>query len=35
TKEQIEEDENRALQKINETLEGRAAKRRKLDEEVE
>nr|GFC33980.1 hypothetical protein [Tanacetum cinerariifolium] len=35
TKEQIEEDENRALQKINETLADRAAKRRKLDEEVE
>nr|GEW21786.1 uncharacterized protein [Tanacetum cinerariifolium] len=29
------EDENRALQKINETLAERAAKRRKLDEEVE
>nr|GFB67810.1 hypothetical protein [Tanacetum cinerariifolium] len=35
TKEQIEEDENRALQKINETLAQRAAKIRKLDEEVE
>nr|GEV99333.1 ribonuclease H-like domain-containing protein [Tanacetum cinerariifolium] len=35
TKEQIEEDENRALQKINETPAGRAAKRRRLDEEVE
>nr|GEX81501.1 reverse transcriptase domain-containing protein [Tanacetum cinerariifolium] len=35
TKEEIEEDENRALQKINETLAERAAKRRKLDEEVE
>nr|GEX18533.1 hypothetical protein [Tanacetum cinerariifolium] len=34
-KEQIEEYENRALQKINETLAERAAKRRKLDEEVE
>nr|GFD23256.1 hypothetical protein [Tanacetum cinerariifolium] len=34
-KEQIEEDENRALQKINETLAERAAKRRNLDEEVE
>nr|GFA51344.1 hypothetical protein [Tanacetum cinerariifolium] len=34
TKEQIEEDENRALQKLNETLAERAAKRRKLDEEV-
>nr|GEX42029.1 hypothetical protein [Tanacetum cinerariifolium] len=34
TKEQIEEDENRAPQKINETPEERAAKRRKLDEEV-
>nr|GEW63553.1 hypothetical protein [Tanacetum cinerariifolium] len=35
TKEQIEEDENRALQRLNETLAERAAKRRKLDEEVE
>nr|GEV17077.1 putative ribonuclease H-like domain-containing protein [Tanacetum cinerariifolium] len=35
TKEQIEEDKNRALQKINETLAERAAKRVKLDEEVE
>nr|GFB79979.1 hypothetical protein [Tanacetum cinerariifolium] len=35
TKEQIKEDENRALQKINETPAERAAKRRKLDEEVE
>nr|GEX88567.1 hypothetical protein [Tanacetum cinerariifolium] len=35
TKEQIEEDENRALQKLNETLIERVAKRRKLDEEVE
>nr|GEY85948.1 hypothetical protein [Tanacetum cinerariifolium] len=35
TKEQIEEDENRALQTINETPTERAAKRRKLDEEVE
>nr|GEV46280.1 hypothetical protein [Tanacetum cinerariifolium] len=35
TKEQIEEDKNRALQKLNETLVERAAKRRKLDEEVE
>nr|GEU64479.1 hypothetical protein [Tanacetum cinerariifolium] len=34
-KEQIEEEENRALQKINETPAERAAKRRKLDEEVE
>nr|GEV04339.1 putative ribonuclease H-like domain-containing protein [Tanacetum cinerariifolium] len=34
TKEQIEEDENRALQKLNETLAERAAKRRKLDVEV-
>nr|GEX24999.1 ribonuclease H-like domain, reverse transcriptase, RNA-dependent DNA polymerase [Tanacetum cinerariifolium] len=34
TEEQIEEDENRALQKINETLAERAAKRRKLDEEI-
>nr|GEW57462.1 hypothetical protein [Tanacetum cinerariifolium] len=31
TKEQIEEDKNRALQKINETPAERAAKRRKLD----
>nr|GEW69241.1 xylulose kinase-1 [Tanacetum cinerariifolium] len=36
TKEHIEEEEeNRALQKINETPAERAAKRRKLDEEVE
>nr|GFA28832.1 hypothetical protein [Tanacetum cinerariifolium] len=35
TKEQIEEDENRALQKLNETPAERAAKRRKLNEEVE
>nr|GEX84398.1 hypothetical protein [Tanacetum cinerariifolium] len=35
TKEQIKEDENRALQKLNETPAERAAKRRKLDEEVE
>nr|GEX12693.1 hypothetical protein [Tanacetum cinerariifolium] len=35
TKEQIEEDENSALQKLNETPAKRAAKRRKLDEEVE
>nr|GFC21547.1 hypothetical protein [Tanacetum cinerariifolium] len=35
TKEQIEEDENRALQTINKTPAERAAKRRKLDEEVE
>nr|GEZ40312.1 hypothetical protein [Tanacetum cinerariifolium] len=34
-KEQIEEDENRALQKLNETPAERAAKRRKFDEEVE
>nr|GEW40795.1 hypothetical protein [Tanacetum cinerariifolium] len=34
-KEQIEEDKNRALQKINETPAEKAAKRRKLDEEVE
>nr|GEV14378.1 hypothetical protein [Tanacetum cinerariifolium] len=34
TKEQIEEEENRALQKINETPAERAAKRRKLDEKV-
>nr|GFA26954.1 hypothetical protein [Tanacetum cinerariifolium] len=35
TKEQIKEEENRALQKINETPAERASKRRKLDEEVE
>nr|GEW72334.1 hypothetical protein [Tanacetum cinerariifolium] len=35
TKEQIEEDENRVLQKLNETPAKRASKRRKLDEEVE
>nr|GEY21309.1 hypothetical protein [Tanacetum cinerariifolium] len=34
TKEHIEEDENRALQKLNETPAERAAKRRKLDEEI-
>nr|GEV38384.1 hypothetical protein [Tanacetum cinerariifolium] len=35
TKEQIKEDENKALQKLNETLVEKAAKRRKLDKEVE
>nr|GFC16372.1 hypothetical protein [Tanacetum cinerariifolium] len=35
TNEHIEEDKNRALQKLNETLAERAAKRRKLDEELE
>nr|GFC38685.1 hypothetical protein [Tanacetum cinerariifolium] len=35
TKEQIEEDKNNALQTISETPAERAAKRRKLDEEVE
>nr|GEU71462.1 hypothetical protein [Tanacetum cinerariifolium] len=35
TKEQIEEDENRALHKLNETPAERAAKRRKLDAKVE
>nr|GEV28386.1 hypothetical protein [Tanacetum cinerariifolium] len=35
TKEQMEEDENRALHRINETLAQKAAKRRKLNEEVE
>nr|GFC15007.1 hypothetical protein [Tanacetum cinerariifolium] len=35
TKEQIEEDENRVLKTINETPAERAAKRRKLDDEVE
>nr|GEY80424.1 hypothetical protein [Tanacetum cinerariifolium] len=35
TKEQMEEEENRALQTINETPTQKAAKRRKLNEEVE
>nr|GEY64764.1 retrovirus-related Pol polyprotein from transposon TNT 1-94 [Tanacetum cinerariifolium] len=35
TKEQMEEEESRALQTINETLAENAAKRRKLNEEVE
>nr|GEV60139.1 hypothetical protein [Tanacetum cinerariifolium] len=35
TKEQMKEEESRALQRINETPAERAAKRRKLDEEVE
>nr|GEY82565.1 hypothetical protein [Tanacetum cinerariifolium] len=35
TKEQIEEEENRAIQSINETLAQKSAKRRKLNEEVE
>nr|GFC65577.1 hypothetical protein [Tanacetum cinerariifolium] len=35
SKEQIEEEENRALESINETLAQKAAKRRKLNEEVE
>nr|GEX87265.1 hypothetical protein [Tanacetum cinerariifolium] len=35
TKEQMEEEESRALQRINETPTERAAKRRKLDEKVE
>nr|GEZ00045.1 hypothetical protein [Tanacetum cinerariifolium] len=35
TKEQVEEDESRALQRLNETPADKAAKRRKLDEEVE
>nr|GFD31986.1 hypothetical protein [Tanacetum cinerariifolium] len=34
-KERIEEEENRELQKLNETPAERAAKRRKLDEDVE
>nr|GEV34476.1 retrovirus-related Pol polyprotein from transposon TNT 1-94 [Tanacetum cinerariifolium] len=34
TKEQLEEEENRAIQSINETLAQKAAKRRKLNEEV-
>nr|GEZ57459.1 hypothetical protein [Tanacetum cinerariifolium] len=35
TKEQLEEEENRAIQSINETSAQKAAKRRKLNEEVE
>nr|GEW92940.1 uncharacterized mitochondrial protein AtMg00810-like [Tanacetum cinerariifolium] len=35
TKEQIEEEESRALKRLNETLAEKAAKRQKLDEEVE
>nr|GEU80445.1 hypothetical protein [Tanacetum cinerariifolium] len=35
TKEQLEQEENRSLQKLNETLAEREATRRKLDEEVE
>nr|GEV38947.1 hypothetical protein [Tanacetum cinerariifolium] len=35
TKEQIEEDENKALKRLNETPAKKAAKRQKLDEEVE
>nr|GEV89042.1 helitron helicase-like domain-containing protein [Tanacetum cinerariifolium] len=35
TKEQIEEDKNRALKRLNETPAERAVKRQKLDEEVE
>nr|GEU99363.1 hypothetical protein [Tanacetum cinerariifolium] len=35
TKEQMEEEESKALQRINETLAERAAKRRKLNKEVE
>nr|GEW86640.1 hypothetical protein [Tanacetum cinerariifolium] len=35
TKEQLDEEENRAIQSINETLAQKAAKRRKLNEEVE
>nr|GEX30471.1 integrase, catalytic region, zinc finger, CCHC-type, peptidase aspartic, catalytic [Tanacetum cinerariifolium] len=35
TKEQMKEEENRAIQSINETLAQKAAKRRKLNEEVE
>nr|GFA36325.1 hypothetical protein [Tanacetum cinerariifolium] len=35
TKEQLEEEENRAIQSINETPAQKAAKRRKLNEEVE
>nr|GEW35902.1 retrovirus-related Pol polyprotein from transposon TNT 1-94 [Tanacetum cinerariifolium] len=35
TKEQIEEEESRALKRLNETLTKKASKRKKLDEEVE
>nr|GFB56736.1 hypothetical protein [Tanacetum cinerariifolium] len=35
TKEQLEEEENRAIQSINKTLAQKAAKRRKLNKEVE
>nr|GEX59349.1 hypothetical protein [Tanacetum cinerariifolium] len=35
TKGEMEEEDNKALQKLNETLTKRAAKRRKLDDEVE
>nr|GFA68521.1 hypothetical protein [Tanacetum cinerariifolium] len=35
TKEQIEEEESRALKRLNETSEEKASKRQKLDEEVE
>nr|GEV39561.1 hypothetical protein [Tanacetum cinerariifolium] len=35
TKEQLEEEENRAIENINETPAQKAAKRRKLNEEVE
>nr|GFA00694.1 hypothetical protein [Tanacetum cinerariifolium] len=35
TQEQVEEEENRAIESINETLAQKAAKRRKLNEEVE
>nr|GEY07411.1 hypothetical protein [Tanacetum cinerariifolium] len=35
SKEQLEEEENRAIESINETLAQKAAKRRKLNEEVE
>nr|GEZ66061.1 hypothetical protein [Tanacetum cinerariifolium] len=35
TKEQIEEEESRALKRLNETLAEKAAKRKKMDEEVE
>nr|GFC44254.1 hypothetical protein [Tanacetum cinerariifolium] len=34
TKEQIEEEENKALKRLNETLAEKAAKRQKLDEEM-
>nr|GFD13112.1 hypothetical protein [Tanacetum cinerariifolium] len=35
TKEQLEEEESRALKRTSESLEEKAAKKQKLDEEVE